>query len=439
MNKRLLVFSADALVHEDMAYLKTKPNYQRLFAGACEVQKVRTIYPSVTYPIHTSMYTGCYAGKHGISGNYRFALEGKNDSWNWWYKNVKVKDILTAAKEKGYSTGAIFWPVTGGHPNVDWLLNEYWMPEPGDTLRKSFTRAGSSEEVLQLVEKHANLLPPQHVNGGKKNVMIQPYIDNFLIAVACDVIRMYKPEVMFIHDAIMDSARHAYGCFNEKTTQGLDFLDEQLGLVADALEETGLLDQTDVVMVSDHGQRDFVRILKPNVFFVDRGLITLDDQGKIADYKAYGISNGMSVQVFMKEPDNKEHWQQVYDALDEMAKEGIYGFTKFFTVEQTQELYGLSGDFSFVIESDGYTSFADSCSRPVIKENDFTDFRFGKATHGYCPELGPQPVMVAKGPSFKEGIVLETRPIVDEAPTYAKLLGVELPEAQGVPITEFLK
>lgn len=438
MKKRLLVFSADALVHEDMAYLKSKQNYRRLFDGASEVKRVRAIYPSVTYPIHTSMATGCYAEKHGISGNYQFALDNKGDSWNWWHKNVKAKDILTAAKEKGYTTAAIFWPVMGGHPDVDWLLNEYWMPEPGDTLRSSFARAGSSEEVLRLVEKHAHLLPPQHVQGGKKNVMIQPYIDNFLIAVACDVIREYKPEVMLIHDAIMDATRHAYGCFNEKITEGLDFLDDQLGLVADALEAAGLLDQTDIVLVSDHGQRDFVRILKPNVFLADRGLITLDQNGKIADYKAYGISNGMSVQVFMKEPDNKDHWQQIYDALDEMAQEGIYGFNRFFTAEQAQKQYGLSGDFSFVIESDGYTSFSDSCTRPVIKENDFSDFRFGKATHGYCPELGPQPVMVAKGPSFRKGVVLESCPIVDEAPTYARILGVALPDAQGEPISEML-
>ena len=74
-----------------------------------------------------------------------------------------------------------------------------------------------------------------------------------------------------------------------------------------------------------------------------------------------------------------------------------------------------------------------------IKEQDFTDFRFGRATHGYLPELGPQPVFLAKGPSFKENVSLPTRPIVDEAPTYARLLSVELPEAQGTPITELLK
>lgn len=437
MKKRLLVFSVDAMVREDIDYLGAKPNFQRLLANCSEVEHIRTIYPSVTYPAHTSMATGCYAGKHGICSNYTFSLDNKADTWQWFHKNVKVKDILTAAKEGGYSTAAVFWPVTGGHPDVDWLLNEYWMPVPGDTLRQAFARAGSNEDVLKIVDKNEHLLPPQHVNGGKKNMMIQPYIDHFLIACACDIIRIHKPEVMLIHDGIMDGTRHKYGVFTEKTPEGLDFLDRQLGLVADALEDAGVLEQTDFVLVSDHGQRDFVRILKPNVFLADRGLLKVDENGKILDWKAYSISNAMSTMVYLKDPE--KDFQEVYAVLKEMADEGIFGFTKFFTREQTARMYGLDGDFSFVIESDGYTSFSDSCRRPVIKEQDFTDFRFGRASHGYLPELGPQPVFLAKGPSFKENVVIPLRPIVDEAPTYAKLLGVELPEAQGEPITELLK
>jgi hypothetical protein len=125
--------------------------------------------------------------------------------------------------------------------------------------------------------------------------------------------------------------------------------------------------------------------------------------------------------------------------LCDLRDEGIYGFSKVFTREEIAELEHLDGDFAFVLESDGYTSFSDSCKRPLIAPVDLTDFRFGKATHGYYPDLGPQPTLLAKGPHIKEGVVLDRRPIVDEAPTYAKLLGVDLPDAQGSPIEEILK
>ena len=46
---------------------------------------------------------------------------------------------------------------------------------------------------------------------------------------------------------------------------------------------------------------------------------------------------------------------------------------------------------------------------------------------------------MVKGPDFKEGVTLDRGLIVDEAPTYAKLLGVEMPQAEGKPLDLFLK
>lgn len=47
-----------------------------------------------------------------------------------------------------------------------------------------------------------------------------------------------------------------------------------------------------------------------------------------------------------------------------MADEGIYGISEVLTAEQAKKYYHLSGEFSFVIESDGYTSFHDDWRRP---------------------------------------------------------------------------
>ena len=86
-----------------------------------------------------------------------------------------------------------------------------------------------------------------------------------------------------------------------------------------------------------------------------------------------------------------------------------------------------------MIESDGYTSFGDRAVRPLVQNFDVSDYRFGRATHGYLPDLGAQPVFVAKGPDFRERTTLE------RGPTYAKLLGVELPQADGKAMDCFLR
>ena len=54
---------------EDIAYLKTKPNFSRLFRNCAQVEKMCTVYPSITYPSHVSMMTGCRPGKNGIYVN----------------------------------------------------------------------------------------------------------------------------------------------------------------------------------------------------------------------------------------------------------------------------------------------------------------------------------------------------------------------------------
>ncbi len=439
MNKRLLVFSVDALVREDVDKLMGMPNFGSVMKESCQITNVRTVYPTITYPAHTSIVTGCYPNKHGIVSNFEFTTTDKEQNWLWEHEHVKVDDLFTLAKRSGYSTGAVFWPVTGNHPHVDYLLNEYWMPCTGDTLESSFRRAGSSEEVIKIALKHESLLPETHYKTGRTNFMIQPYIDNFLIACACDIIGQFAPEVMFVHDGIMDGTRHKFGVFNSETDKAIEFVDRQFGLLIDALKRAGVYEQTDIVVISDHGQLDTKRIMKPNVYLRDHGFINTDAAGNVLDWKAFCLSDAMSDLVHLKDPSDARTYEAVHQLLKEMAEEGIYGFNEVLTTTEIDAREHLNGDFSFVLESDGFTSFSDDCLRPVVKSFDVSDYRFGRATHGYNPDLGPQPVFNAVGPGFNKNVVFTRRPIVDEAPTFAKLLGFEMPDAQGVAIDEFLR
>ena len=69
MKQKLIVLSADALVFEDVEDLKNMPNYRKYLEGGCRVERVRSIYPTITYPCHTTMCTGVWPEKHGIYGN----------------------------------------------------------------------------------------------------------------------------------------------------------------------------------------------------------------------------------------------------------------------------------------------------------------------------------------------------------------------------------
>ena len=125
--------------------------------------------------------------------------------------------------------------------------------------------------------------------------------------------------------------------------------------------------------------------------------------------------------------------------LCQMAEDGLYGFKTVYTREETAAQFHLDGDFDFVLESDGYTGFSDSVQRPFTASYEKKNYRLGRASHGYLPDDGPQPVFMCKGPHIRPDVLLPRHDIVDEAPTYAALLGVELKDAQGTALTELLK
>lgn len=430
MKKKLIVISADAMVTEDVAYFKTLPNYKKYLAGGCEIQKVTSIYPTITYPCHTTMATGVWPEKHGVTGNLQFHPGQAPLPWKWEYSNNLWKeDIFTVAKEAGYTTAAVFWPVTGNHPAIDHLITEYWTQGEEDTPREAWKRMGSSEEMLEIVER----------NIGNNEIRKHPQTEEFIIKCSCDIIRQYKPDVLFLHPANIDAYRHRTGLFNEKVTYGIEETDRWLGKIMSAVEEIGELENTNIVITSDHGHLNINRVMNPNVILADHGLIRKNEDGSLKDWDAWCLSGGLSGLVYLKDPQNQEIYDKTYRLLQDMAEEGIYGISQVFTTQEAKEKYHLSGEFSFVLESDDFSSFGDAINRPIVRNYDITDYRYGRATHGHLPFKGPNPIFLAKGPDFRENVVLENGQLIDEAPTYAKLLGVELKHADGKAVEEFLK
>ncbi len=428
---RVIVLSVDAMVYEDLAYLSDKPHFKLLYEGGSIVKRCRTIYPTVTYPCHVTMSSGVYPNKHGVTNNLEF-IPGKlkDIPWNWFSDVIKTPDIFTAAKSAGLSTAAVFWPVTGCHKDIDYLIAEYWPQSATDTHEACFKRAGTSQEVWEKCIKP--------FSDGVK-IRKHPVTDWFNIQSACAIIKNFKPDLLMIHPGNIDSYRHQTGIFSERVTMGLDEVETFIQMLIQATRDAGVFEETNFFIVSDHGQLDIVRNIKPNVILAEHGLIEKNEDGTLKDWSAYVQSAGMSAQVFLKDPDDKALWQKTYDLLLHMRNEGIYGIGGVYTKEEVNELENLSGDFSFVLETDGYSSFAEDWNRPIIKNLDLSDYRYGRATHGYLPDKGPQPTLVAFGPAIRQGVEIERRPTVDEAPTYARILGLEMPWADGKAIEEILK
>ena len=427
----LIVISSDAMVGEDLEYFKTKASYQKIFRGGAEITNVSSIYPSVTFPAHATMITGMYPEHHGVFSNMQLIPGSDPTPWQWDYDFMQCGDIFRAAKAAGKSTAAVFWPVTAKNPAIDYHIADYWAQGDGDSNRDAFARSGSCPEVLEIIAKNEHLFL-----GCERE---HPQRDDFGMTCAADIIRKFKPDVLFTHPANIDGVRHSGGVFGPHLKAAIDDLDRWLCEIWQAVKDAGLADDTDVFLVSDHGQRDVRRNISLNVLLAENGFIRLNPDGTIAHWDAYCLSNGMSALVFLRDKEDVSLFESVHSFLNELLAQEVYGFSRVYTEEEARAEEHFGGPFSFVLETDGYTSFGDYLRRPLVRDLSHEDYRFGTATHGYLPSAGPQPILLAKGPSIRENIVLSGNHIINEAPTYAKILGADLPGTDGAAILEILK
>ena len=417
---RLILLSADALMSEDIPYLATLPNYKKYLGGCAQVFPVHSIYPTLTYPCHATLITGQYPESHGVVNNSRLAPGHAPTPWVWERDYGRCPlDLFTQARRAGLRTASVFWPTTGHHPAVDYLIPEYWPQEKGETLEQAMASMGSTPEVVSVLrEMRKGRNPAQH-----------PEADDFAIDCACELLRRFQPEVLAVHPVNIDEARHRYGVHNDKVEEAIRQIDGYIGQICRVLEALELLQETAFVLTSDHGQRTIRQQVRLNALLRQAGFITCSETGALLSWDVWALSGGMSGLLFMRDPQDREMHARL-DAWLSALPMHQYGISACMNEQSSRLRDHLGGPFSYVLEAADGTSFSDSILFPVVSSLP-SEPGYSRATHGYHPSKGPHPVFLAKGPGIREDIRLSSARLVDIAPTLAAILGCSLPRTAG--------
>ena len=206
-----------------------------------------------------------------------------------------------------------------------------------------------------------------------------------------------------------------------------------------AANEAEIFEECDFVILSDHGQINTTRTAYPNYLLKKHGFIKTDKDGKVTEWKAFANGAGASAQIYLSDPSDLATKESVYKLLSDASEHKLYGFEKVFTAPELEEKYGLSGDFSFVLEGDGFTGFGAKISDTPFSFYAGGNYQNQHGNHGHLPSKGPQPTFIGCGPHFKKGVKIEEGDILNHAPTLAQLLGVTLRDAIGTAVGEILK
>src|SRR5690606_24714638 len=101
-------------------------------AGTC-AKGVTGIFPTVTFPSHTTLVTGERPAEHGIYYNTVFEPNGPSANWHWHFDAIKCRTLWHAVRDAGLTSGAVLWPVSAGAP-IDHNIPDIWALGTSDRL-----------------------------------------------------------------------------------------------------------------------------------------------------------------------------------------------------------------------------------------------------------------------------------------------------------------
>lgn len=408
-SRHVLVISVDGLGGSFLAQTAPRvhaPNLQRLGKEGSYAEGVVGVYPTLTYPSHTTIVTGRMPAEHGIYTNLSSREAGKNPrDWFWFSSAIKVPTLWDEARSHQLSTGAVFWPVAAGAP-IDWDIPEIWDPQKGEVGDPLYVAKYATPGLL--FQALLELGPPQ---PGADEDITRAHLAAF-------VLKKYKPNLLLVHLASLDTVEHAHGPASPEAAATLELEDKLIGELLDAVKESGLAASTDVFIVSDHGFLPIENEIAPNVLLAKAGLLTLDSQGQIIGGKIATVSNGGSFFIYWPEGENLQ--PAVDAALKPLLDQGlVWGLLN------RSALHDLGADpgARMALEAREGWAFSSRTNGEAVAKLPAT-----QGTHGYLPSRPAlRASFIAWGPDIKGGIDLHLIPMTAVGPTILRAMGINDP------------
>lgn len=429
--KYLIVISFDGLSTLDFEYISTLPNFKKYLGGASYSKKVYSIYPTLTYPAHTTIVTGRYPKNHGIVNNTKLQLNIKYSDWYWQRKYIKGETLYDEAIKNGMKVAALLWPVTG-KSKIQYNMPEIFANRPWKNQIMVSLCNGSPLYQLELNKRFG------HLRQGTK----QPYLDNFVHESLLYTLKNKKPDVTLVHYVDLDSMRHHYGFNSKEAKEALERHDKRLGEIIKTLKDSDIYEESTIVVLGDHSSLDEDKIISLNVLLRERGYIDVNSSGKITAYRAILKNCDGSAYIYVKDKKDSKLIDEIYEIIKKFNEK--YNCIEDIYDSKEAAKLGADPNCTFMLEAEKGYYFADNMYGEYIshiKPGELgKSYHVTKATHGYSPfKKDYTTVFMMSGKGINKGVVLEQMNLIDEGPTMAKLLGLELKNADGRIITQFLK
>jgi len=264
------------------------PHLRELMRTGASATRMLPVNPTVTWPNHTTMVTGVLPPEHGLFYNGTAVRTGgwppvKVDYSIEKQKMVHAVTVYDLAHKAGLTTAQMDWVAINNALTITW----------------DFPERATSQDPLVREMIGRGVLSANDVDQPPKATIL--WRDQLWTRAAEYVIREHKPNLLLLHLLALDSTQHTYGPKTLAAYDGIAFLDSCVGRVLDTIRAAGLEKRTTVIVVSDHGFKQFHKQIRP--------ALALDAAG--LSKRAFVIPEGGSAMIYVDKSAAKDLLPQV--------------------------------------------------------------------------------------------------------------------------------
>ena len=244
-SEKVVILVLDALSSNYLSQMGEKSNLAKIAQdGACNLD-ARCIYPSQTLTNHTTIMTGVSAGAHGIIGNVRLGEDGLTTIKNREPEMIQVETIFEIAQAQGKKTA-----IVSGKNNLVKLFAAGCDVGTSNIQPLSYLGSAPDLDTAETNEEYYEM-----------NLTLADWVFESLYT----VLEKESPDLTLVNVQATDYIGHRFGPDSKEMKTCLKRVDKALGQLYKKMKKSGMLENTTLIIVADHGMTASDKAINLNV------------------------------------------------------------------------------------------------------------------------------------------------------------------------------